>query len=287
VDVTVAESSEFDLERSAYPAIRVAFELKAGDQVAWGFRKDDDSSLYDRAQDYFARLEESGETKALLRRYYNRDTQVDHMRARSFVKHIETRLPSYRPVFEQVADETGVEWRLLAAMAYQESRWDPAAISYTGVRGMMMLTSATATELGVDDRVNVQASIHGGARYLLHLKRKIPKRIPEPDRTFMALAAYNVGYGHLEDARVLTQRHGKNPDLWTDVRQYLPLLSDERWYPTVKRGYARGREPVKFVHNVRGYYDILLWLAPEDVDIESPQHAGDIRRSSTLAQATS
>jgi len=287
LDVTVAESSDFDLERGGYPGIRIGFELKSGDRIAWGFRKDDDASLYDEAQDYFARLEESGETKALLRRYYHRDTQVDQMRARSFVKHIETRLPSYRPVFEKVADETGVEWRLLAAMAYQESRWDPGAVSYTGVRGMMMLTSATATELGVGDRVNVQASIHGGARYLLSVKKKIPKRIPEPDRTFMALAAYNVGYGHLEDARVLTQKHGKNPDLWTDVRQYLPLLSDERWYPTVKRGYARGREPVKFVHNVRSYYDILLWLAPEDVDIEGPQHAGDIRRSSTLAQATS
>jgi len=109
----------------------------------------------------------------------------------------------------------------------------------------------------------VQASIHGGARYLLSVKKKIPKRIPEPDRTFMALAAYNVGYGHLEDARVLTQKHGKNPDLWTDVRQYLPLLSDERWYPTVKRGYARGWEPVRFVENIRGYIDILDWVATD------------------------
>ena len=286
LDVTVTESSDFDLERGGYPGIRVAFELKSGDQVAWAFRKGDDASLYDEAQDYFARLEESGETKALLRRYYHRDTQVDQMRARSFVKHIETRLPSYRSVFEQVADETGVEWRLLAAMAYQESRWDPSAVSYTGVRGMMMLTSATATELGVGDRVDVHASIHGGARYLQSLKDRIPKRIAEPDRTFMALAAYNVGLGHLEDARVLTQKHGKNPDSWTEVRQYLPLLSDERWYPTVKRGYARGREPVNFVHNVRSYYDILLWLAPEAADVET-QHAGDVRRASTLAQATS
>jgi membrane-bound lytic murein transglycosylase F len=286
LDVTVTDSSTFDLERGSYPSVRVGFELKSGDQVAWAFRKGDDASLYDEAQHYFARLEQSGETKALLRRYYHRDTQVDQMRARSFVRHIESRLPSYRPVFEQVADETGVEWRLLAAMAYQESRWDPAAVSFTGVRGMMMLTSATATELGVDDRVDVRASVHGGARYLLALKKKIPKRIAEPDRTFMALAAYNVGYGHLEDARVLTQKHGRNPDLWSDVRQHLPLLSDERWYPTLKRGYARGREPVKFVHNVRSYYDILLWLAPQEAEVEM-QRAGNIRRTSTLAEATS
>jgi membrane-bound lytic murein transglycosylase F len=285
LDLTVADSTAFDLKRSAYPGIKVAFELKSGDRIAWAFRRSDDASLHEAAQGYFARLEERGEIAALLRRYYGHDTRLDHVSTRAFVRHLETRLPSYRDVFEQVAEATGVEWRLLAAMAYQESRWDPRAVSFTGVRGMMMLTEATAAELGVQDRVDVRQSIDGGARYLLAVKEKIPARIGEPDRTFMALAAYNVGYGHLEDARVLTQRHGKNPDLWADVREYLPLLSDERWYPMLKRGYARGREPVTFVRNIRGYYDMLLWMAPPapEPDIE---RAGDVQPEPALARAT-
>jgi peptidoglycan lytic transglycosylase F len=188
-------------------------------------------------------------------------------------------------VFEEVARETGVEWRLLAAISYQESKWDPRAVSPTGVKGMMMLTQATAADLGLDDREDVRQSILGGARYFLEVKDKVPTRVPEPDRTFMALAAYNVGFGHLEDARILTQMHGKNPDVWADVRQHLPLLADERWYPRTKRGYARGREPVGFVHNIRSYYDILLWMAPQEMSAGT-ESADDRAPVQTLARAS-
>lgn len=286
LDVTIADSSAVELLRSNYPEVAVAFDLKRDEPIAWAFRREDDDSLYHEAMSYFRRLDESGEIDALLRRYYEPDSRVAHLSARDFVRHIETRLPAYRELFEEVAAETGVEWRLLAAIAYQESRWDPHAVSYTGVRGMMMLTRATAKELGVQDREDARQSIEGGARYFLAVKAKIPARIPEPDRTFLALAAYNVGFGHLEDARILTQTHGKNPDRWDDVREYLPLLSDDRWYPNLKRGYARGREPVRFVRNIRTYYDTLLWLAPEDDSIRV-QQADYVRPAPTLAQATS
>jgi membrane-bound lytic murein transglycosylase F len=85
----------------------------------------------------------------------------------------------------------------------------------------------------------------------------MPRRIPEPDRTWLAVAAYNVGLGHVEDARILTQQHGKNPDRWDEVRNFLPLLSQERWYIQTKRGYARGWEPVRYVDNVQSYLNIL------------------------------
>ena len=145
-------------------------------------------------------------------------------------------------------------------MGYQESHWNPDAVSPTGVRGIMMLTEATARQLGVEDRVDPRQSIFGGARYLRRIKRKIPERIAEPDRTWLALAAYNIGFGHLEDARILTQANGGDPDRWEDVREHLPLLADPKWHTRTRHGYARGGQPVHYVENIRYYYDVLLWL---------------------------
>jgi len=124
----------------------------------------------------------------------------------------------------------------------------------------MMLTRNTASQLGLDDRLDPQQSILGGALYLQRMLAKIPARIPAPDRTWMALAAYNMGYGHLEDARVLTQHLGGNPDSWNDVRKNLPLLTQEKYYETARHGYARGHEAQRYVRNIRSYYDVLTWM---------------------------
>lgn len=180
-----------------------------------------------------------------------------------FQKRLAARLNPYRSWFEQAAANVDVDWRLLAAIAYQESRWDPLAESADGALGVMMLTESTAHELGVTDRANPRQSIFAGARYFASLLRKIPARIPEPDRTWLAVAAYNVGFGHLEDARVLTQERGKNPDSWDDVREHLPMLADQDWYGQAKRGYARGSEPVQFVGRVQRFMTLLDWETSE------------------------
>ena len=133
-------------------------------------------------------------------------------------------------------------------------------MSPTGVQGVMMLTAETAARVGIQNRADARQSILGGARYLRVVEETIPRRIPEPDRTWLALAAYNVGYGHLEDARVLTQHRGQDPDRWPDVRANLPLLAQERYFTTLKRGYARGWEPVGFVRNVQTYAELLRWM---------------------------
>ena len=122
-----------------------------------------------------------------------------------------------------------------------------------------MLTEATATQMKVGDRDDAEQSIVGGARYLRVIEKKIPRRIREPNRMWLTLAGYNVGFGHLEDARILTERDGANPDLWMEVKQRLPLLADKAHYSTVKRGFARGQEPVDYVDNIRNYYDLLVW----------------------------
>ncbi|HLP31418.1 MAG TPA: membrane-bound lytic murein transglycosylase MltF [Geothrix sp.] len=259
VDYTVADSNELALNQRFYPELRVAFDISDAQPLAWAFRKESDDSLYLAAVDYFQRIEEDGTLSRLVERNYGHVENFDYVGSRTFQRHVEARLPSYQPFFQRAAMDNDLDWRLLAAMAYQESQWDPKAISPTGVKGMMMLTSLTASDLGVDRRTDVDQSIDGGARYLKDLLTRLPGRIDYPDRLWFALAAYNVGLGHLEDARVLTEMRGGNPDLWKDVKESLPLLSKRTWYLRTRYGYARGNEPVKYVENIRSYYDILLW----------------------------
>ena len=168
-------------------------------------------------------------------------------------------MPLYKDSINQVAKEFNLEWELLAAISYQESHWNPWATSPTGVRGMMMLTQRTAAELGVAERTDLYQSLRGGAEYFLDLHSRLPNDIFEPHRTSLALAAYNVGMGHLEDARVLTEKMGGDPHNWMDVTNYLPYLQIKTYYETTKHGYARGAEAVTYVKNIQNYYHTLIW----------------------------
>jgi len=259
-DYTVADSNEFAIGRAFHPDIRIAFDLSGTKALAWAV-DGRDPSLLRRVTAFYATLKADGRLASILDTYYGDVDRFDYIQARVFIDDIETRLPQYRHWFKEAADQIGVDWRLLAAIGYQESHWMPTATSPTGVRGLMMLTEETARVLGIPDRLDPRDSIFGGAQYFLMVRNQIPARIAEPDRTWMTLAAYNVGLGHLEDARILTQMHGKNADSWNDVREHLPLLTQTRWYTQVKRGYARGWEPVRFVENIRSYMDILDWVA--------------------------
>ena len=261
-DYTVADSNEFAIGRAFHPEIRIAFDLSGGKTLAWAVDARD-ASLLKRVTSFFSTLKAEGRLANILETYYSDADRFDYIQSRIFMDHIQTRLPQYRDWFREAAAEVGVDWRLLAAIGYQESHWDPLATSPTGVRGIMMLTEETARALNVHDRLDPRASIFGGARYFVWIRDQIPQRILEPDRTWFALAAYNVGVGHLEDARILTQMHKKNADSWDDVREHLPLLTQAKWYTRVKRGYARGWEPVRYVENIRSYVDILDWVATD------------------------
>jgi membrane-bound lytic murein transglycosylase F len=256
---TVADTLEFNVARNYHPDIRIGMDLDNSHDMAWAFRKSDDYSLLEVANAYLFKIHENGTMARVEERYFGHTRRFDYVGTRTFLRDIDQKLPSYRYLFEQVANELDLDWRLLAAVSYQESHWNPAAKSPTGVRGMMMLTLATAKQMEVKNRKDPQQSIRGGARYLERVKSKIPDRIPEPDRTWLALAAYNVGWGHLEDARIITEMRGENPDSWRAVKESLPLLTQKQWYKQVKRGYARGWEPVRYVENVRSYLDILKW----------------------------
>ena len=177
------------------------------------------------------------------------------MDLRAFQRAVDDRLPLYEKAFRRAARENNLSWQLLAAIAYQESHWDPEAVSPTGVRGLMMLTRQTARQLGVEDRLDPSESIAAAARYLVELEERIPEAVAEPDRTYMALAAWNIGLGHLYDARVLAERLGRDKNSWADLRRTLPLLADPGH--NLRHGTARGGQAVHFVQQVRTYLHIL------------------------------
>jgi membrane-bound lytic murein transglycosylase F len=263
VAYTVVNSNEFNLLRHYYPDAALGFDLGA-DEVAWALPKRA-RDLQEQVAAYFAEIDATGELVQALDRNDHPVEDFDFVGSRAFVRHLSARFPQYQAAFEQAGRETGIDWRLLAAISYQESHWDSGAVSPTGVRGLMMLTEITAEMMDVADRRDPNASILGGAHYFEKVLKKIPGRIPAEDRQWLAVAAYNIGFGHVEDARIITEMQGGNPDSWDEVRIRLPLLSNEDWHTRVERGFARGAVPVEYVDNVRRYYTLLRWMAGTEV----------------------
>jgi membrane-bound lytic murein transglycosylase F len=257
-DYAVIDANEFDFARHLYPDATVAFTLPDARPLKWMVPADA-LDLAQAVNGFFVSAKASGEFARITRDAGLEAHGFDYEDAIRFQADISTRLPQLQAMFEEAAQSTGLDWRLLAAVGYQESKWQTQASSADGARGIMMLTSDTASTVGVRDRSDQWQNILGGAKYLAQVIDTIPNRIAEPDRTWLALAAYNVGYGHLEDARVLAQMRGKDPDSWNDVRAQLPLLAQEQWYSRARRGYARGWEPARFVEQVRQYLAVLEW----------------------------
>lgn len=266
IDYTVADSNQVTLYRQFFPKLHVAFDISEPRKLAWALTKSNDNSLYNETVKFFDEIKKDGTLKRLLEKNFGHAKTFNYVGNCTFRTHVKQRLPSLKPFFESAAQKNGLDWRLLAAIGYQESHWNPEATSPTGVRGIMMLTQGTAKQLNVKNRLDPKESIFGGARYFAQRIKKIPERIAEPDRIWMALAAYNIGFGHLEDARILTEKQNGDPDNWLDVEQRLPLLSKKKWYKQTRHGYARGREPVTYVKNIRNYYELLLWLTKETPD---------------------
>jgi len=264
IEFTIADSPDFDIQRHFYPDLRVALDLDVGDPVAWGFPKGVADTLLARADEFLIRADRAGMLAQVNDRYYGFTKRFDYVGTRNFIRHYEKRLPRFRDWFETAGEEWGVDWRLLAAIGYQESHWRSQAVSPTGVRGIMMLTLDTAEYLDVDDRLDPRSSIFGGAQYFVRQTERIADTVAEPDRTWMALAAYNVGFNHVKDARTIVEWEGGDPNTWVDISEALPLLSQRKWYSKLPYGYARGWEPVMYVNNIRAYYNILKWLTEKE-----------------------
>lgn len=275
IPYTAGRSDVIAVNKRYYPMIRVAFDLAEPQQIAWAFRLGEDVTLFDRAQRYLSGLSEP-KLAQIKDRHFGHVEKVSYVGALKLASHAETRLPKYRQYFEQAAKEQGLDWRLLAAIGYQESHWNPQAVSPTGVRGLMQLTMQTAKFLQVSNREDPRQSIEGGARYIRGLIDRVDSQVPEPDRTWFALTAYNIGFGHLQDVQRLTERRGGDSTRWIDLEQNLTLLTEPRWHKLTQYGYARGHEAKTYVGNIRTYYDMLVHLfegEPAQLTVPAPEPA--------------
>jgi membrane-bound lytic murein transglycosylase F len=255
IDCTIANSSEVNIRRRIYPELQVAFTIEESQALAWTLSPE--WKVLSNSIDQWLQAIESNGTLLILRDQHFDSDEFDYVDMRSFVRRIKSRLPALTPLFRQAAEKYDIPWTLLAAQAYQESHWNRRARSATGVRGIMMLTLPTAKEMGVVSRLDAEQSIMGGAKYLRRLEKRIPDTVSGQDRWWNALAAYNVGMGHVQDARKLAVELDLNPDNWLELRGVLPLLAQKKYYKDLKYGRARGNEPVLYVNHVRNYQNIL------------------------------
>ncbi len=255
IEITVADSNIALLNRRYYPAVRMAFPIEEKQSLGWAVRKGDDGLLAE-VDAFFDTIEADGQFGKIYQKYYANVDIFDYVDLRKFHQRIRTRLPKYDEIIKKESRKHDFDWRLVAAVAYQESHWDPRARSYKGVRGLMQLTLTTAKEVGVESRLDPAQSIQGGVKYL----RKIYDRFDEIeglDRMLFALASYNIGYGHVRDAQKIARDKGLDPLKWASLKKTLPLLRQKKYYKNTKYGYCRGTEPVRYVERILTYYDIL------------------------------
>ena len=256
LECTIADSNIVAVNRRYLPELSVRFDISEPESLAWMLPNNADG-LNDALDDWFGEDSTKEFIEALREKYYGHIETFDFVDTRSLTRRIKRVLPKYKKTFMQGAGKYKIDWTLLAAQSYQESHWNPRAKSPTGVRGMMMLTLPTARELGVESRLDATSNIIGGAKYFSQLRKRLPDKIEGEDRDWIALAAYNVGFGHLLDAFKLAEQLEKNPYLWRELQEVMPLLSQKKYYKNLKYGYARGREPVRYVQRVRDYQDII------------------------------
>ena len=274
IDCTLAASNIYSLNKRYFTEITSAFTISGREQLAWVLPQDSEELLADMYS-WLNSYNQSGRMAELKDHYYSHIMYFDYYDTKMFYKRIKSRLPRYEKYFKEAGEKYGISWKLLAAQSYQESHWNPKAKSFTGVRGLMMLTLSTAKYLGVKNRLDPKQSIMGGAKHLNEMIKKVPAEVEGENRIKFALAAYNVGMGHVKDAQVLAQKFGLDKNIWSDLKSVLPLLAQKRYYRTLKYGYARGSEPVRYVESIYDYHDILnnYTNGKDEDDTESEKEA--------------
>ncbi|MDR2925280.1 MAG: membrane-bound lytic murein transglycosylase MltF [Azoarcus sp.] len=264
IDLLATDQVNYALAKRLAPKLSIVYDLPLKSTVSWALPLQDDGGLSGEVSGFLTESFGNGLLASTADQYFGHIRRLDRYDFAVFLKRIQNRLPRYIPYFREAEKQTGIDWRFLAAVSYQESHWDPEATSYTGVRGIMMLTVDTANRLGVEDRLDPKQSILGGARYLAMLHSRLPDEVLYPDRLWMTTAAYNIGPGGLNNARALAQTLGKNNAVWMDIKSVLPLLAQPQYASQFKTGAVRGGEALIMAENVRNFYDILRHNYPAE-----------------------
>jgi len=255
IGVTIADSNIALLNRRYYPQIRVSAAISEKEYLGWAVHPEA-VDLHQRINAFLNAIRDDGRFDEIYRRYYANVEFFDYLDLRAFHRSIKGRLPRYSETIQRSADKYRFDWRLIAAQIYQESHFKPTAKSHMGAYGLMQLTPTMARSLGVEDILNPVENINAGVAYLRDLYDHFD-RVPQSDRLPFALAAYNIGLGHIWDARHLARERNLDPNRWSSLSETLPLLRYRKYNRNLKYGYARGSEPIRYVNQIMIYYDIL------------------------------
>ena len=264
IKYTVLSSEELTFYQGYFPQIVIAKKIGTDIKNNWAIPKNTNNQLSQNISRFFTEMLKKNKLKYIKQKNLNSNKKYTFIGSKKFINDLTTIFPLYEFYFKSYSKKYNHDWKLLASIGYQESRWDKNAISYTGVKGIMMLTKNTSMDMGVKDRTDPKESIYGGAKYLRKMVDKIPDQINEEDRIWYAVAAYNIGYGHLIDAINMAKKDNITLMDWKSLEPYLLKLSQSKHYRKTKYGYARGWETVKYVQNIRQYYDILVFLDSQD-----------------------
>ncbi len=252
---TVADKNIALLNRRYYPRAVLACPISEREELGWALNVNA-HKLLKRVNTFFHTIKENGEFAKIYNKYFADIDHFDYVDLRTYHRRLITKLPLYNSIIQKAAEKHDFDWRLIASQIYQESHFDPAATSYAGAYGLMQLARSTAESLGVDDMFDPKQNINAGVQHLRDLYDHFNKA-DGWDRLFIALAAYNVGQGHMLDARNLARKMDIDPDKWSSLVITLPLLTYHKYYKNAKYGYCRGKEPINYVKQIMIYYDIL------------------------------
>ena len=255
VECTISDSTLYSIERRYHTEIQSKYTLAKESELAWMVNKHNDD-LTEAIKVWFDKYRDDYDLAYTQEKYYGFVEIFDYVDTHKFLNRVQSRLPKYKEFFIDAAVKNDIEPSLLAAQSYQESHWNRKAKSPTGVRGIMMLTQPVAKSMGVTNRLHAKQNIYAGAKFQAKMKKMVAD-VEEPDRSWLALAAYNVGRGHFRDAQSLARKLKKDPDRWSEMKDILPLLSQKKYYKDLRYGYARGNEPVRYVTRIRNYDELL------------------------------
>ena len=267
IELTVADNNVALLSRRHYPGAIMRIAISDLQQLGWAVHPEA-RRLKAKIDSFFKMIKETGKYNEIYNKYYGDVANFDYVDLSIFHRRIKSRLSRFSPFIKAAANKHGFDWRLISAQIYQESHFNPRAKSPAGAKGLMQLLSSTARSLGVKDIYNPVENINAGVQHLKNL-HDLFENANGKDRLLIALAAYNVGQGHIQDARQLAIKMDLDPDLWESLAKTLPLLSIRKYFKNSKYGYCRGAEPVTYIKQILIYYDILKRRGVENGKVQA------------------
>ena len=255
IDFTIAHSNIILINRRNFPGVVPTGSINDGMQLGWAVYPKS-TELLERINAFLKTIKKSGKFDAIYNKYYGDTEDFDYVDLEAFHRRLKSRLSRYSPFIKAAAKKHGFDWRLIAAQIYQESHLNPWAKSQAGARGLMQILPDTGRGLGISDLFDPVQNINAGVQHLKNLFEHF-ESVKGKDRLLIALAAYNIGQGHIQDARKLAEKKGLDPNKWESLSETLPLLQYKKYYKHAKYGFCRGSEPVRYIKQIMIYYDVL------------------------------